>query len=471
MIKENQKAFNRIHVILDGLVIYISFCLSYYIRFDCPLFKGLFSRNGYWRQLSQYQSMLAVLIPVYLLLYARFKLYKPKRFQHHTEEYMHLFQANTTGMIFLLLAIVFLQIRHIPRSLLIVFYCMTMLLGFLERALIRFVLENNRRKGHNLKHVIVVGFSKAAEAYIDRIKTNPQWGYKIHGIFDDNLEPEFNYRNIFCIGKIKDLSRFFENTNMDEVAITLAISEYYKLENIVNICEKSGVHSKFVPDYYRFIPTNPVTEDLNGLPVINIRNVPLTNTANRVIKRIIDFIGSFICIIIFSPLMLVTAILVKRSSPGPIIFTQERIGLHNKPFKMYKFRSMGVQSTEKEAKGWTTSNDPRVTPVGKVIRKTSIDELPQLFNVLKGDMSLIGPRPERPQFVEKFKEEIPRYMIKHQVRPGMTGWAQVCGYRGDTSIEGRIEHDIFYIENWTLTFDIKILILTVFKGFINKNAY
>lgn len=471
MIKENQKAFNRIHVILDGLVIYISFCLSYYIRFDCPLFKGLFSRNGYWRQLSQYQSMLAVLIPVYLLLYARFKLYKPKRFQHHTEEYMHLFQANTTGMIFLLLAIVFLQIRHVPRSLLIVFYCMTMLLGFLERALIRFVLENNRRKGHNLKHVIVVGFSKAAEAYIDRIKTNPQWGYKIHGIFDDNLEPEFNYRNIFCIGKIKDLSRFFENTNMDEVAITLAISEYYKLENIVNICEKSGVHSKFVPDYYRFIPTNPVTEDLNGLPVINIRNVPLTNTANRVIKRIIDFIGSFICIIIFSPLMLVTAILVKRSSPGPIIFTQERIGLHNKPFKMYKFRSMGVQSAEKEAKGWTTSNDPRVTPVGKVIRKTSIDELPQLFNVLKGDMSLIGPRPERPQFVEKFKEEIPRYMIKHQVRPGMTGWAQVCGYRGDTSIEGRIEHDIFYIENWTLTFDIKILILTVFKGFINKNAY
>ncbi len=471
MIKENQKIFNRLHVVLDALVIYFSFCLSYYIRFDCPLTKGLFPRNGYWRQLIQYQSMLAFLVPIYVIIYARFNLYKPKRFQHHTEEYMHLFQANTTGMIFFLLAIVFMQIRHVPRSLLIVFYCMSMLLTFLERSLIRIVLENNRRKGHNLKHVIIVGFSAAAEAYIDRIKTNPQWGYKIHGIFDDNMEPEFNYRNIFCIGKIKDLSRFFENTNMDEVAITLAISEYYKLENIVNICEKSGVHSKFIPDYYRFIPTNPVTEDLNGLPVINIRNVPLTNTANRVIKRIIDFFGSIVCIILFSPVMLVTAILVKKSSPGPIIFTQVRIGLHNKPFKMYKFRSMGVQSAEKEAKGWTTSNDPRVTPVGKFIRKTSIDELPQLFNVLRGDMSLIGPRPERPQFVEKFKEEIPRYMIKHQVRPGMTGWAQVCGYRGDTSIEGRIEHDIFYIENWTLTFDIKILILTVFKGFINKNAY
>ena len=471
MIKENQKIFNRLHVVLDGLVIYISFCLSYYIRFDCPLTQTLFPRNGYWRQLIQYQSMLAVLIPIYLILYARFNLYKPKRFQHHTEEYMHLFQANTTGMIFFLMGIVFLQIRHVPRSLLIVFYLMTMLLSFIERALIRLLLENNRRKGYNLKHVIVIGFSKAAEAYIDRIKANPQWGYKIHGIFDDNLEPEFNYRNIFCIGKVEDLSRFFENTEMDEVAITLGISEYYKLENVVNICEKSGVHSKFIPDYYRFIPTNPVTEDLNGLPVINIRNVPLTNTANRIMKRIVDFIGSIICIILFSPVMLVTAILVKRSSPGPIIFTQVRIGLHNKPFKMYKFRSMGVQSAEKEAQGWTTSNDPRVTPVGKFIRKTSIDELPQLFNVLKGDMSLIGPRPERPQFVEKFKEEIPRYMIKHQVRPGMTGWAQVCGYRGDTSIEGRIEHDIFYIENWTPAFDIKILILTVFKGFINKNAY
>ena len=258
---------------------------------------------------------------------------------------------------------------------------------------------------------------------------------------------------------------------MDEVAIALCLKEYYKLGDMVAICEKSGVHTKFVPDYYKFISTNPVTEDLNGLPVINIRNVPLTNTVNKCIKRLVDIIGSIVCIILFSPIMAVVAVLVKKSSPGPIIFCQERVGLHNKPFKMYKFRSMGVQSASKEQKAWTVHNDPRVTPVGRIIRKTSLDELPQLFNVLKGDMSLIGPRPERPLFVEKFKEEIPRYMIKHQVRPGMTGWAQVCGFRGDTSIEGRIEHDIFYIENWTLSFDIKILFLTVFKGFVNKNAY
>lgn len=188
-------------------------------------------------------------------------------------------------------------------------------------------------------------------------------------------------------------------------------------------------------------------------------------------KRGVDIFGAIVAIILFSPVMIVTAIMIKKTSPGPLIFSQERVGLQNRPFKMYKFRSMIVQDEKKEKKGWTTKDDPRVTTVGRFIRKTSIDELPQLFNVLRGDMSLVGPRPERPQFVEKFKEEIPRYMIKHQVRPGLTGWAQVNGYRGDTSIKKRIEHDLYYIENWTLGFDFKIIFLTFFKGFINKNAY
>ena len=231
------------------------------------------------------------------------------------------------------------------------------------------------------------------------------------------------------------------------------------------------MHTKFVPDYYNFISTNPYTEDLDGLPVINIRNVPLTNTMNKLIKRLIDIIGSIIALILFSPIMLIVAILVKKSSPGPIIFAQERIGLGNKPFKMYKFRSMEIQPEAEERKAWTVKNDPRVTGIGKFMRRTSIDELPQLFNILKGDMSLVGPRPERPFFVEKFREEIPRYMVKHQVRPGLTGWAQVNGYRGDTSIRKRIDCDLYYIENWSIGFDIKILFLTIFKGFINKNAY
>ena len=219
------------------------------------------------------------------------------------------------------------------------------------------------------------------------------------------------------------------------------------------------------------IPSKPYTEDLMGRHVINIRYVPLTNTGNIFLKRVADIAGSLAGILITSPLMLLLAFLVKLSSPGPVIFRQERVGLHNKSFYMYKFRTMEQQPPGEEKKAWTVKNDPRVTGIGRIMRRTSLDELPQLFNILKGDMSLVGPRPERPLFVEKFREEIPRYMVKHQVRPGLTGWAQVNGLRGNTSIRKRIDYDLFYIENWTVGFDIKIIFMTFFTVFINKNAY
>ena len=288
---------------------------------------------------------------------------------------------------------------------------------------------------------------------------------------DDSIEIGSEYTGINVIGCTDDLQIILPENKLDEIVITLGLDEYNKLRKIVNMCEKSGVHTKFIPDYNNIIPTKPYTEDIQGLPVINIRHVPLNNWINRFMKRSMDIFGALVAIILFSPIMLVVSIIIKVTDPGPLIFKQERIGLKNKPFYMYKFRSMVVQKEKDEKKGWTVKNDPRVTPIGKFIRKTSIDELPQLFNILKGDMSLVGPRPERPLFVEKFKEEIPRYMIKHQVRPGLTGWAQVNGYRGDTSIRKRIEHDLYYIENWTLGFDIKIILLTFLKGFINKNAY
>ena len=333
------------------------------------------------------------------------------------------------------------------------------------------ILTNMRKKGRFVRNVLLVGYSHAAEEFIDRVLTNPQWGYNIRGILDDRVEAGTEYKGIKVLGRIDNLMVILPENHLDEIDITLGLGEYYRLENIVALCEKSGVHTKFIPDYYNIIPTKPYTEDLLGLPVINIRYVPLSNTFNAMLKRILDIIGSLICIALFSPVMLVFAILVRASSPGPILFRQERVGLHNRKFMMYKFRSMVMQDSSKEKKAWTVRDDPRVTKVGKFMRKTSIDELPQLFNVLKGDMSLVGPRPERPYFVEKFQEEIPRYMIKHQVRPGMTGWAQVHGLRGDTSIRKRIEYDLYYIENWTLGLDIKILFMTVFNGFVNKNAY
>jgi Undecaprenyl-phosphate glucose phosphotransferase len=328
-----------------------------------------------------------------------------------------------------------------------------------------------RKRGYNLKHVILVGYSRASEAYIDRIFANPQWGYYIHGILDNNMEIGTRYKKVPVIGRLEQLEEYLVKMSLDEIAITLNIKEYDMLEKVVTICEKSGVHTKFIPDYYNFFPTRPYTEDLYGLPVINIRNVPLSNTFNWIIKRLVDIIGSIVGLVICAIPMLIVAILIKLTSKGPVIFSQVRVGKNNKTFKMYKFRSMVLQTDEEEEKAWTTKHDPRVTGIGRFIRRTSIDELPQLFNILKGDMSLVGPRPERPQFVERFKEEIPRYMIKHQVPPGLTGWAQINGYRGNTSITKRIEHDLYYIENWTLGFDFKIMFLTIFKGFINKNAY
>lgn len=333
------------------------------------------------------------------------------------------------------------------------------------------VAAENTKKGLNQKHIVLVGYSRAAEEYIDRILANPQWGYRVRGILDDNVEAGTVYRDIKVLGCVDNLLVILPQNRLDEIVITLGLDQYARLEEIVALCEKSGVHTKFIPDYTNIIPTKPYTEDLLGLPVINIRYVPLTNTFSAAVKRTMDVCGALAAILLFSPVMLIAAALVKLTSEGPLIYRQTRVGLHNKPFEMYKFRSMEVQTEAEERKAWTVKNDPRVTGIGKFMRKTSIDELPQLFNVLKGDMSLVGPRPERPFFVEKFREEIPRYMVKHQVRPGLTGWAQVHGYRGDTSIRKRIEHDLYYIENWTVGLDIKILFLTVFKGFVNKNAY
>ena len=418
-----------------------------------------------------YAAAILPIVLVYLLLYYIFSLYTPKRVQGRRLEMWNIVKANTVGIALILGALYLIKMMHFSRELLAIFYFVNILLETGLRNLIRYFLRSMRKNGYNLKHILLVGYSHAAEEYIDRIIANPQWGYKIRGILDDHIEAGTEYKGVKVLGRIANLMVILPQNRLDEIAITLGLNEYYRLEEIVALCEKSGVHTKFIPDYNRVIPTKPYTEDILGLPVINIRHVPLTNTYYAFLKRTMDIVGSICAIILFSPVMLFSVIMIKLTSPGPLIFKQERVGLHNQPFMMYKFRSMEVQAPEKEKTRWSVKDDPRVTGFGKFMRKTSIDELPQLFNVLKGEMSLVGPRPERPFFVEKFKEEIPRYMIKHQVRPGITGWAQVNGYRGNTSIRKRIEYDLYYIENWTLGLDIKILFLTVFKGFINKNAY
>lgn len=467
MIKENQNFLNKMQMLIDGLVIIFSYALAWYIRFR----TGIFPRDDWYLTIEEYMKHLLYIVPGYLLLYYFFHLYEPRRVMGRRLEAWRILQGNIIGLMSVILWLYVSKQQNVSRRMLFVFFCMNVFLEVCERNFIRIVLRRMRRKGYNQKHMILVGYSGAAEQYIDRIIGNPEWGYTVRGILDDTLPIGSEYRGIKVIGCVRDLEIILPENRLDEIAITLGLDEYHKLGKVVAMCEKSGVHTQFIPDYNNIIPTKPYTEDIQGLPVVNIRHVPLMNTFNRFVKRTVDIIGALVAIIIFSPIMLLVSIAIKLTDLGPLIFKQERIGLKNKPFYMYKFRSMVVQTDEEESKGWTTKGDRRVTKVGRFIRKTSIDEFPQFFNVLKGDMSLVGPRPERPQFVEQFKEQIPRYMVKHQVRPGITGWAQVNGYRGDTSIKKRIEHDLYYIENWTLGFDIKILILTFFKGFINKNAY
>lgn len=476
MIKDNQKLFNRFLVIIDALLIIGAFALAYFLKFSMysPLVHLgiLVPKFGYFL-FKEYATALWFIVPGYLVIYSSCNLYSPRRSRGKRYECFSILKANCLAILYFIAVLFFMKISvRYSRWFTIYFFCVNVFLSVFFRMSLRLALRHFRRKGLNLKHIILVGYSDICERYIDEILANRDWGYKIHGIVSDNHEVGYTYRDIPVIAPINDLEALLaKHESLDEIAITLGLGDYQKLEKIVNVCEKSGVHTKFLPDYNRIIPTQPYIEDVNGIAVINIRKVPLSNWVNKSMKRLVDVFGALCALTIFSIPMLIISIIIKVTSPGPLIFCQERVGLHNKKFKMYKFRSMCEQTEEAEKHAWTVKDDPRVTPIGRFIRKTSIDELPQLFNVLKGEMSLIGPRPERPYFVEQFKETIPRYMIKHQVRPGLTGWAQVNGYRGDTDIRKRIDCDLYYIENWTMGLDFKILILTFFKGFINKNAY
>ncbi|NSF19431.1 undecaprenyl-phosphate glucose phosphotransferase [Coprococcus comes] len=447
MIKNNQRMLNKAQVCMDAGIIGATYFFSWYLRFK----SGLFVQDAGVLPAKTYFSALFLIIPGYLLLYSIFQLYMPRRVKSYRKELMDIIRANGIGFMIFILVLYFIKQEHFSRQILCIFFFINISLEFASRYLIRTILWKMRKQGLNQKHILMIGESQMAEQYMDRLRENPKWGYQVFAHLKDE----------------EKLERILEGNELDEVVIALRAEDYGKLERIVDVCEKAGVHTKMIPDFGNVISTRPYIEDVQGIPVIHVRRVPLNIMRNRAAKRAVDLIGATVAIILFSPVMLLTVLVVALTEEGSVIYRQERVGLHNQVFYMYKFRSMIMQDEEKEKAEWSTRNDPRITPVGKLIRRTSIDELPQLFNVLKGEMSLVGPRPERPQFVQKFRDEIPRYMVKHQVRPGMTGWAQINGYRGDTSIEKRIEYDLYYIENWTMVFDMKILILTIFKGFFD----
>ena len=478
MIKDNQRYLNRLHVVVDAVVTAASYLLAWWLMFG----SRFADKEIGVLDMGIYFSALYFVVPGYLILYYWNKLYTPKRVQRPENEILNIIRANLIGII-LFLAGLYLansidrELQHFSRGMLALFAIINTISGILVRALIRRILHLMRKRGYNLKHILLVGYSRAAEAYIDRIIANPQWGYMVRGILDDNVPRGAVYKGVKVLGSIDNLPFILPENKLDEIAVTLALQDYDRLEEIVNLCEKSGVHTKFIPDYNSLIPGKPYTEDLGGLPVINIRYVPLSNTLNAVAKRAVDIFGSLCGLIVTSPLLLIVAILIRATSKGPIIFSQERIGQHNHAFKMYKFRSMYADAEERkkelmaqnEMNGlmFKMENDPRITKTGAFLRKTSLDEFPQFINILKGDMSLVGTRPPT---LDEFAQYSPYHKKRLSFRPGLTGMWQVSGRSDITDFEEIVKLDVEYIDNWSFWLDIKILLKTFLEVFTQKGA-
>ena len=448
MIKRNQEQINRINAFLDFVLVFISYIFSAWFRLR--VLHGSQKNIG----LSSPMILASLLYAAGLLfMLSVLGFYASTRVKKLTWKLRVLFIATTLS-IFIVTALIFVfKIEDISRGIIAIFYFLTLVLLSGKQILTRMILNQLRSSGYNIKHEILVGTGKLAKQYQEDIGNEPELGIQI----DENVSVD------------ADLETLLNSEKIDEVVIALEPEEYRSITKVISSCEKQGVKYYVIPFYNDMIPAHPVFESIGRSKLVNMRANRLQHIGWAAIKRTFDFLASAIGLVILSPFLLALAIGVKLSSPGPILFKQERVGYNRKTFKMLKFRSM--RDNEESETTWSTKNDERRTKFGAFIRKTSLDELPQLFNVLKGDMSLVGPRPELPYFVDKFKEEIPLYMVKHQVKPGITGWAQVNGYRGDTSIKKRIELDLWYIDNWSPLLDLRILFMTVPWAMINDERF
>jgi Undecaprenyl-phosphate glucose phosphotransferase len=445
----------------------ISLLLAYFGSVVAKQTSGNFTGNE-----NMYIWSTLWMLPLLLIVYYFMDVYSPMRSRLYRKEVLIITRAHLGGVV-IIFSVLFLN-KHLEysREVSLLFAFMGLFLILLERYVIRRTLRQLRRSGYNQKHMLIIGAGPVGMDFARKVRVHRDFGYNVIGFLDDDEEKQDN--SIVgkpVLGGCAILTELLENQSVDEVVIALPLNAYDKYGSIVKECEKAGVRIRIIPDYNQFLSGSPQIEEFDGIPLLNVRKIPLDDPFNKFLKRLFDICVATIAIILTGPVMILITLGIKLTSSGPVFFRQERVGLNNRRFDMLKFRSMRVIDDMTAATTWTTVDDPRKTKFGAFLRKTSLDELPQFLNVLFGTMSVIGPRPERPFFVEQFKEEIPKYMVKHQVKPGITGWAQVNGWRGDTSIEKRIECDIYYIENWDLLFDVKIMFLTVFKGLVNRNAY
>jgi len=468
MFKERKKIHILILLIIDILSIILSDLTAVFIRFNAKIFEDIKLLDS---PVSHYYKLLILLIPVVIIMNSIFEMYK-KPLDVRSNFSKIVISNVVSSLILMSLTFIIKKGWNYSRYTVIFFVFFNILYTALFRMFYRSVLKHKYNNGENAINILVIGEGNIAIDYLKTIKNYKKYGYNVKGILalDSKIVGQ-SIADYPIIGTVNEFSKLQNENNFDEVVLALQLNQVEFIKDIIHKCDVEGVRLKLIPSYYEFLKVDMNIESLEGIPMLAVREVPLDNIFNKFTKRVFDICFSIFAILLTSPIMLFVALGVKLTSPGPVFFKQERVGIKNKTFNMLKFRSMKVQKESDTNVIWTTQNDPRKTKFGSFLRKTSLDELPQFFNVFMGHMSIVGPRPERPYWVNKFKEEIPDYMLRHYVKSGITGWAQVNGWRGDTSIAERIKCDNYYIQNWSLIFDIKIIFMTVFKGFINKNAY
>jgi Undecaprenyl-phosphate glucose phosphotransferase len=474
VIEKRHRTLSSVYLINDAVASNLAMLCAWFLRFSVkviPVTKGQ-------QEVETYLQLLPIVTIVFPLAFAVQGLYRIRPTRSMAEEWLSVAIGSIVATV--VFSGVLLWVRPgrpdilYSRATLLIFLVCAIVFVIVGRAIVRAIVERGHRDGKRLDRVLIAGSGELASAVVDRVKGHRELGFLVVGYLRNGEESKLGalecLGTLACLGTIDEAERVIDEQKIDHVFVALPHASSEAMMGLLDRLVRSVVAIHVVPDLLQFMVLRSRVEDLDGLPTINLSETPLEGWS-RFLKRGFDLIVATIALIVFSPVMLVVAIAIKLGDRGPVFYRQERMGLDGKPFDIFKFRSMRVGAEKDTGAKWAEKNDPRRTRVGRFIRETSLDELPQLFNVILGDMSVVGPRPERPQFVEQFRAEFPHYMLRHKVRAGITGWAQVHGWRGNTSIRIRIEHDLYYIENWSLLLDLKILFMTLIHGLKHENAY
>jgi Undecaprenyl-phosphate glucose phosphotransferase len=468
MLKRYNRLLVAIHVVADSISAIAAFGLAYFIRFKAGLIP--ITKGWYPAEYLLLAPFIGLLVPVTFHLQG---LYRLRRGRTRVDDFFAVLVGSIIAVLGGVVGTLFAQAYYgdgvlrdpISRIVWVIFLLLNVVFTFASRELVRDLLRRRWRAGIGLKRVLIVGAGDLGRMVADRILEHGELGFSLVGFVDDRMaaSDSIGYRGLPLLGAVQDTGEVCARDKVDEIYVALPIEEHVKMLGVVEYASRECIDVHVVPDLLQFIALRARLEDLDGLPIISINDVPLRGM-NALVKRAVDAVLSASVMVVGVIPGLIVAALIKRSSPGPVFYTQERMGLDGTAFTVYKFRSMPIDAEEASGPVWARDNDPRATAIGRWLRKYDVDELPQFWNVLRGDMSIVGPRPERPFFVEQFKHRIPQYMLRHKVKAGITGWAQVNGWRGNTSLEKRIEFDLYYIENWSLGLDIKIMWLTLLRG-------